>query len=46
MTITVKNKKEFEQTVKEFRGQGYNIITFCKMFAEMEKGDKLIVISK
>lgn len=46
MTITVKNKKEFEQTVKELRHQGYNIITFCKMFAEMEKDNKLIVISK
>ena len=46
MTITIKNKKEFEQTVKELRNQGYNIITFSKMFAEMEKGDKLIIVSK
>jgi hypothetical protein len=46
MTITVKNKKEFDQTVMELRRQGYNIITFGKMFAEMEKGNNLIVISK
>lgn len=46
MRISVKNKKEFEQKIKEFRSQGYNIITFSKMFAEMEKGNNLIVISK
>lgn len=46
MKITVKSKKEFEQKIKELRNQGYNIVTFWKMFAEMEKDNELIVISK
>ena len=46
MTITVKNKKEFDQKVLEFRNKGYNNITFWKLFAEMEKGDKFVTITK
>ena len=46
MKITIKSKKEFEQKIKELRNQGYNIVTFWKMFAEMEKDNELIVISK
>ena len=46
MTITVKNKNEFDKTVLEFRNKGYNIITFWKLFVEMEKGDKIVTITK
>lgn len=46
MKIKVRNKKEFEATVREYRQKGYNIITYWKMFAEMEKGDEIITIEK
>jgi len=46
MKIKVRNKKEFEETVREYRQKGYNIITYWKMFAEMEKGDEIITIEK
>ena len=45
-TIYIKNHKEFENTVKEYRSQGYMIVTYWKDFAEMEKGNDLIVIDK
>ena len=46
MTITVKNKKEFKEKVLELRNKGYNIVTFWDTFAEMEKGDKFVTITK
>lgn len=45
-TIKIKNKKEFETTVKELRSQGYNIITFWKLSAELEKGNEIVRIEK
>lgn len=45
-TVKIKNKKEFTEKVREYRQKGYNIITYCKMFAEMEKGDEIITIEK
>lgn len=46
MTITVKNKREFKEKVLELRNKGYNIVTFWDTFAEMEKGDKFVTITK
>lgn len=46
MTIKVRTKKEFEAKVREYRWNGYNIITFGKMYAEMEKGNEIITIEK
>jgi hypothetical protein len=46
MTIKVRTKKEFEEKVREYREKGYNIITFWKMYAEMEKGNEIITIEK
>lgn len=46
MTIKVRTKKEFEEKVKEYRANGYNIITFGKMYAEMEKGNEIVTIEK
>jgi hypothetical protein len=46
MTIKVRTKKEFEEKVREYRENGYNIITFWKMFAEMEKGNEIVTIEK
>jgi hypothetical protein len=45
-TIKIKNKKEFTEKVREYRENGYNIITFWKMFAEMEKGNEIVRIEK
>ena len=44
MKIIVKNKKQFNEKVLEYRNKGYMIITFWKGFAEMEKGDNMITI--
>lgn len=44
--ITVRTKKEFEAKVKEIRAKGFNIITFAKNFAELEKDNEIIVIEK
>lgn len=43
-SITVKTNKELDNITKEYRNQGYNIITFWKGFREMEKGDEIITI--
>lgn len=39
-------KKEFENKIKELREQGFNIITYTKTFAEMEKGNNLVIIKR
>lgn len=44
--ITVRTNKEFEAKVKEIRAKGFNIITFAKNFAELEKDNEIIVIEK
>lgn len=41
---TVKNRKQLNQLTKELRAKGYNIITFCTDFRELEKDDHIIVI--
>ena len=46
MTIKVKGKKQFENTIKEYRANGYNIITFGCKLAELEKGDEIVVIER
>lgn len=40
----VKNKKELNALTKDFRAIGYNIITFCSDFRELEKDNHIIVI--
>lgn len=39
-------KKEFENKIKELRNQGYNLITLTKTFAELEKGNNLVVVTR
>lgn len=41
---TVKNKKQLNTLTKDFRAMGYNIITFCSDFRELEKGEHIVVI--
>lgn len=40
----VKDKKELNQLTKDFRGIGYNIITFGNKVRELEKGEHIVVI--
>lgn len=44
MTIKAKNKKQLQELVKEYRAQGYNIITFGYTLCELEKGEHIVVI--
>lgn len=44
MKITVKNKKEFEATIKEYRSKGFNLITLGTKFAELESGNTIVQI--
>jgi hypothetical protein len=44
-TIKAKNKKDIQAKAKEYRKLGYNIITFEYTMIEMEKGNKMIVIT-
>ncbi len=46
MTIKVRGKKQFENTIKEYRAKGYNIITFGNKLAELEKDNEIIVIER
>lgn len=46
MTIKVKGKKNFEAKIKEYRLQGFNIITYTSTFAELEKGNVIITIAR
>lgn len=42
--IKVKNKKQLNKLVKEYRSNGYFLITYGYTLAELEKGNELIVI--
>ena len=46
MKIKVKNKKQFDETVKEYRNKGYMIVTFWKNFAELEKNNEIVIIER
>lgn len=42
--ITVSNKRQLNKMVKEYRNNGYMIITFGNTLVELEKGNELVVI--
>jgi hypothetical protein len=46
MILQCKNKKEFNAAVKKYRSDGFNIISFWKGFAELEKGNEIIMINQ
>lgn len=42
--ITVENKRQLNKLVKEYRNNGYMIITFGNTLVELEKENELVVI--
>ena len=42
--ILVRNKKELEAQIKEFRNNNYMLITLGKGFAELENDNELVAI--
>ena len=46
MTIKTNSKKNFEAAIKEYRAKGFNLITYTAKLAELEKENKIIVISR
>ena len=42
----VLTSRELNSLTKEYRNQGYNIVTFGKDVRELEKGDSFVVIYK
>lgn len=42
--ITAANKKHFESLIKDYRKDGYMIITYAHRLAELEKNDELLII--
>lgn len=44
MTITVKNRKELENTIREYRANGWMLITLGKKLAELENGNEIVMI--
>lgn len=44
--VKTNSKKQFEETIKQYRANGYNLITFTKTFAELEKENKIVVVER
>lgn len=42
--IKVENKRQLNKLVKEYRNNGYFLITYSNALAELEKGNDLVVI--
>ena len=42
----VKSKDIMDMLTKNFRGQGYNVITFGETLRELEKGNHKVIITK
>ena len=42
--ILAANKEHFDSLIKDYRDEGYKLITYGYTFAELEKGDSFIII--
>lgn len=42
--ITAANKKHFDSLIKDFRNNGFMLITYGYFLAELEKDDEFVVI--
>ena len=45
MLIKVRDMIQFQELIKEHREKGYNLITYGKKLAELEKDNKKVVIT-
>lgn len=45
-TYKVKSKDIMDMLTRDFRSQGYNIITFGDTMRELEKGNHTVIITK
>ena len=45
MLIKVRDMMQFQELIREHRKQGYNIITLGTKLAELEKDNKIVVIT-
>lgn len=43
--IWVKNKKELQKLIKEYRKKGYFLVTYGYTLVELEKGNEFLIIS-
>lgn len=42
--ILAANKKHFDSLIKDYRSEGYMLITYGYTLAELEKGDEFVII--
>lgn len=42
--ITAGNKEHFDSLIKDFRKDGFMLITYGYFLAELEKGDEFVII--
>ena len=42
--ILAANKKHFDSLIKDYRSEGFMLITYGYTLAELEKGDKFVII--
>lgn len=42
--VKAANKKHFDSLIRDYRKDGFMIVTYGYFLAELEKGDKFIVI--
>lgn len=42
--ITAANKKHFDSLIKDFRKDGFMLITYGNRLAELEKNDEFVII--
>ena len=42
--ITAADKKQFNSLIKDYRKEGFMLITYGHFLAELEKGDEFVII--
>lgn len=42
--ITAANKKHFDSLIRDYRENGFFLVTYGRRIAELEKGDEFIII--
>ena len=42
--ITAANKKHFDSLIRDFRNNGFMLVTYCRRFAELETETEFVTI--